>query len=127
LYRRQEASIPNGLPDRLLAGALKGICRATGADAAEAVLTAFEASVRGRRHSAIGQNRRRARSGVIPFFAFPGEVRRIIHTTTAVGTLNSKLRRAVGARSHFPPRRGRHQAALSDLEPIRERAENATP
>jgi len=41
LYRRQEASIPNGLPDRLLAGALKGICRATGADAAEAVLTAF--------------------------------------------------------------------------------------
>ena len=39
---------------------------------------------------------------VIPFYAFPGEVRRILYTTNAIEALNSKLRRAVRARGHFP-------------------------
>jgi putative transposase len=39
---------------------------------------------------------------VIPFFAFPDEVRRIIYTTNAIEALNAKLRRAVRARGHFP-------------------------
>jgi putative transposase len=39
---------------------------------------------------------------VIPFFAFPNKVRRIIYTTNAIEALNSKLRRAVHARGHFP-------------------------
>ena len=39
---------------------------------------------------------------VIPFFAFPEAVRRIIHTTNAIEALNSKLRRAIRARGHFP-------------------------
>jgi putative transposase len=47
---------------------------------------------------AIGQSWRRARGEVIPFFAFPDEVRRIIYTTNAIEALNSKLRRAVRAR-----------------------------
>jgi hypothetical protein len=38
---------------------------------------------------------------VIPFFAFPREVRRILYTTNAIEALNSKLRR-VRARGHFP-------------------------
>ncbi|PYE38589.1 mutator family transposase, partial [Rhizobium sp. PP-F2F-G20b] len=38
----------------------------------------------------------------IPFFAFPKDVRRIIYTTNAIEALNSKLRRAVRARGHFP-------------------------
>jgi len=37
-----------------------------------------------------------------PFFAFPDEVRKIIYTTNAIEALNSKLRRAVRARGHFP-------------------------
>ena len=45
---------------------------------------------------------RRAWSEVIPFFAFPDEVRRIVYTTNAIEALNSKLRRAVRARGHFP-------------------------
>jgi putative transposase len=39
---------------------------------------------------------------VVPFFAFPESVRRIIHTTNAIEALNSKLRRAVRTRGHFP-------------------------
>jgi putative transposase len=85
-----------------LATALKQIYRATDADAAEKALTAFEAGSWGQRYPAIGQSWRRAWSEVIPFFAFPDEVRRIVYTTNAIEALNSKLRRAVRARGHFP-------------------------
>lgn len=43
-----------------------------------------------------------AKAGVIPFFAFPEEVRRIVYTTNAIEALNAQLRRAVRARGHFP-------------------------
>ena len=85
-----------------LDSALKEIYRATDADAAEKALTAFEAGPWGQRYPAIGQSWRRAWGEVIPFFAFPDEVRRIIYTTNAIEALNSKLRRAVRARGHFP-------------------------
>jgi putative transposase len=39
---------------------------------------------------------------VAPFYAFPEDVRKIIYTTNAIEALNSKLRRAVRARGHFP-------------------------
>lgn len=39
---------------------------------------------------------------MIPFYAFPSKVRRIIYTTNAIEALNAKLRRAVRARGHFP-------------------------
>ena len=87
---------------RGLATALKEIYRAVDADTAEQALTAFEAGDWGQRYPAIGQSWRRAWQEVIPFFAFPGEVRRIIYTTNAIEALNSKLRRAVRARGHFP-------------------------
>ena len=35
-------------------------------------------------------------------FAFPDDVRKIVYTTNAIEALNSKLRRAVRARGHFP-------------------------
>ena len=85
-----------------LATALKSIYRAVDAKAAEEALTAFEASEWGMRYPAISQSWRRAWAEVIPFFAFPEEVRRIIYTTNAIEALNSKLRRAVRARGHFP-------------------------
>ena len=85
-----------------LATALKSIYRAVDAKSAEEALTAFEASEWGMRYPAISQSWRRAWAEVIPFFAFPNEVRRIIYTTNAIEALNSKLRRAVRARGHFP-------------------------
>ena len=69
---------------------------------AEAFLSAFETGPWGRKYPAIGQIWRRAWQEVIPFFAFPKDVRRIIYTTNAIEALNSKLRRAVRARGHFP-------------------------
>jgi putative transposase len=85
-----------------VAAALKDIYRAVDATAAEAALNAFEASLWGQKYPAIRQRWRRAWTEVVPFYAFPGEVRRILYTTNAIKALNSKLRRAVRARGHFP-------------------------
>lgn len=87
---------------KALGTALKAIYRAVDAAAAEDALTAFEASCWGQRYPAIGQSGRRAWPEVIPFFAFSDEVRRIVYTTNSIEALNSKLRRAVRARGHFP-------------------------
>jgi len=70
--------------------------------AAEQALTAFEASFWGQRYPAIRQSWRRAWPEIIPFFAFPDDVRRIVYTTNSIEALNAKLRRAVRARGHFP-------------------------
>jgi putative transposase len=85
-----------------LAREMKAIYAAIDDHAAEAALTAFENSFWGRKFPAIGQMWRRAWQQVIPFFAFPKDARRIIYTTNAIEALNSKLRRAVRARGHFP-------------------------
>ena len=87
---------------KALGMALKAIDRAVEAAAAQEALTAFEAGFWGQRYPAIGQSWRRAWTEVIPFFAFPDEVRRIVYTTNSIEALNSKLRRAVRARGHFP-------------------------
>lgn len=85
-----------------LAREMKTIYSAIDDTAAEAALTSFENSAWGKKFPAIGQMWRRAWQEVIPFFAFPKDVRRIIYTTNAIEALNSKLRRAVRARGHFP-------------------------
>lgn len=71
-------------------------------ECAEVALTGFEQTPWGLKYPAIGQSWRRAWSEVIPFYAFPADVRRILYTTNAIEALNSKLRRAVRARGHFP-------------------------
>jgi putative transposase len=70
--------------------------------AGKEALTAFEA---GNGASAIPRSvrsggRHRARSS--RFFTIPKKVRKIIYTTNAIEMLNSKLRRAVRSRGHFP-------------------------
>jgi putative transposase len=102
-----------------VAAALKDIYRAVDATAAEAALTAFEASPWGRKYAAIGQSWRRAWGEVVPFYAFPMEVRRLLYTTNSIEALNSRLRRAVRARGHFPT----DEAALKLLFLVLNRAE----
>jgi putative transposase len=87
---------------KAVAAALKDIYRALDADAGAAALATFEAGPWGLKYPAIGLSWRRAWEEVIPFYAFPGEVRRILYTTNAIEALNAKLRRAVRARGHFP-------------------------
>jgi putative transposase len=72
------------------------------AAAGEAALAAFAARSWGRKYPAIGQRWRRACAEVVPFYAFPGDVRRILSPTKAIKALNSTRRRAVRARRHFP-------------------------
>jgi putative transposase len=82
--------------------ALKPIYQAPTADAALLALDAFEAGPWGQKYAAIAPLWRRQWEQVIPFFAFPPEVRRIIYTTNAIESLNSTLRTAVRSRGHFP-------------------------
>ena len=87
---------------KAVAGVLNDIYSAADHVAAAAALDAFEAGPWGQKYPAIVQNWRRAWCEVIPFYAFPAEVRRILYTTNAIEALNAKLRRAVRAREHFP-------------------------
>ncbi len=85
-----------------IAASLKAIYRAANAQAAAEALEAFDQSHWGRRYPPIAAAWRRQWEQVIPFFAYPPEVRRIIYTTNAIESLHSQLRRAVRARGHFP-------------------------
>jgi putative transposase len=87
---------------KLIAADLKTIYRAQDADAAKKALEAFDAGPWGKKYPSIAQAWRRQWEQVIPFFAFPIAVRRIIYTTNAIEALNAKLRRAVRTRGHFP-------------------------
>jgi putative transposase len=81
---------------------LRAIYRAKDADAGMAALEAFAVGPWGRKYPAIAPAWRRNWDKVIPFFAFPEAVRRIVYTTNAIEALNAKLRRAVKIRGHFP-------------------------
>jgi putative transposase len=104
---------------KAVATALKDIYRALDATAAETALTGFEAGEWGRKYPAIAQSWRRAWGEVVPFYAFPVEVRRLLYTTNATEALNAKLRRAVRARGHFPT----DEAALKLLFLVLNRSE----
>jgi putative transposase len=104
---------------KAVAAALKEIYQAVDAAAGEAALAAFEDDPWGRKYPAIGPSWRRAWGEVVPFYAFPGDVRRLLYTTNAIEALNAKLRRAVRARGHFPT----DEAALKLLFLVLNRAE----
>lgn len=82
--------------------ALRAIYRARDAQAGKIALEEFEAGSFGQRYPPIAQSWRRNWEHVVPFFADPESVRRIIYTTNAIEALNAKLRRAIRARGHFP-------------------------
>ncbi len=85
-----------------LAAALKPIYQAVSAEAAEAALTAFEAGPWGTKFPTVAASWRRAWSQVIPFFAFPAPIRKVIYTTNAIESVNAQLRKILKSRGHFP-------------------------
>lgn len=85
-----------------VASSLRSIYTAPTLTAAEAALDAFEAGPWGQKHPMIGAAWRRAWERVIPFFAFPPAVRRVIYTTNAIESLNMRLRKIIKTRGHFP-------------------------
>ena len=99
---RNSMSFASWKDRKSIASALRSVYRAENAEAGLTALEAFEAGHWGQKYPAIAQSWRRHWDQVIPFFAFSEAIRRIIYTTNAIEALNSKLRRAVRTRGHFP-------------------------
>ena len=85
-----------------LAAAIKPIYTAVSAEAALAELDAFESGPWGKKFPTVVASWRRVWEKVIPFFAFPPEVRRVIYTTNAIESVNARLRKILKTRGHFP-------------------------
>ena len=85
-----------------LAAALRPIYTAASAEAAEAALDAFADGEWGRKFPTVVAAWRRAWDRVIPFFAFPAEIRRVIYTTNAIESVNARIRKIIKTRGHFP-------------------------
>ena len=85
-----------------LAAAIRPIYSAPSAEAAEAELAAFERGPWGHKFPTVVAAWRRAWDKVIPFFAFPPAVRRVIYTTNAIESINARLRKIIKTRGHFP-------------------------
>ena len=87
---------------RAVAAAIKPIYTAVSAEAAQAELDVFEQGEWGNQYPNIIGLWRRAWDKVIPFFAFPPAIRRVIYTTNAIESVNSQLRKIIKTRGHFP-------------------------
>lgn len=85
-----------------LAAALRTIYTAPSAEAAAEALDAFERGPWGRKFPMIVAAWRRAWPQVIPFFAFPPAIRRVIYTTNALESVHAQLRKIIKTRGHFP-------------------------
>jgi putative transposase len=81
-----------------IAAELKAIDRATDTDVARRALEDFDAGVWGRKYPAIARSWRRNWEHVIPFFAFPIAVRRIIYTTDEIDKQFLRQRAIYGER-----------------------------
>lgn len=87
---------------KLLAAAMRPIYTAVSAEAAQAELEAFEQGPWGTKFPTVVAAWRRAWDRVIPFFAFPPSIRRVIYTTNAIESINARLRKIIKTRGHFP-------------------------
>ena len=85
-----------------VAAELKSIYRAVNAEAAAQALSVFEKGPWGKRYPPIVASWRRNWERVIPFFAYPLDVRRVLYTTNAIESLNMQLRKITKNRGHFP-------------------------
>ena len=99
---RQSLDLANWKERKPLAAALRPIYTAPSAEAAADALTTFEDSPWGQRFPTIGKMWRRTWTAVIPFFAFPPEVRRVIYTTNALESVHARIRKVIKTRGHFP-------------------------
>jgi len=79
---------------------LKPIYKALTRDDAERQLTGFE--TKWPKYPAIIRLWRDQWERVIPFFAFPEEVRKVVYTTNAVESLHMSLRKIIKTRGSFP-------------------------
>ena len=99
---RNSLDFANWKQRKPLATALRVIYTAPSADLAADALDTFERSEWGQRFPTIVAAWRRAWTRVIPFFAFPPAIRRVIYTTNALESVHAQLRKIIKTRGHFP-------------------------
>jgi putative transposase len=80
---------------------LKAIYAAATAVEAEMQLSVFEQKWSGA-YPSIAASWRRNWDNIIPFFAYPAEIRKVIYTTNAIESLNMSLRKVTKTRGSFP-------------------------
>jgi putative transposase len=105
-----------------VAADLKPIYRAATAAEAELNLESFMATW-GNKYKAIGKLWKENWERVIPFFAFPAEVRKVIYTTNAVEALHRGLRKIIKNRGSFPSEEAALKLLYLALENISEKWE----
>jgi putative transposase len=86
---------------RQVAKDLKPIYTAATADEANDELERFEQAWGGR-YPMISKTWRDAWQQVIPFLAFPPDVRRVVYTTNTIEALHRQVRKTIKTRGHFP-------------------------
>jgi putative transposase len=84
-----------------IAADLKPIYRAVNAEAAEEALGAFDEKW-GQKYPMIAASWRARWGNIIPFLAFPPELRKAVYTTNSIENLNRQIRKAIKTRGHFP-------------------------
>lgn len=99
---RHSLSYVNWQERKLVAADLRLIYQAATAEQAQQQLETFAEGKWGRKYPTIVASWRRAWEQVIPFFAYPLEVRRVIYTTNALESVNMQLRKIIKNRGHFP-------------------------
>jgi len=99
---RQSLEYASWRDRRALAAALKTIYTAPTEEAARAALDTFEASPLGQRFPTVSAAWRRAWGHVMPFFAFPPAIRRLLYTTNVLENVHRQLRKIIKTRGHFP-------------------------
>lgn len=75
-------------------------------EAAQAALLAFEQNDWSKRYLPITTSWHRDWDRVIPFFAFPPAIRKIIYITNAIESINAQLRKIIKTRRHPPSNEG---------------------
>jgi transposase-like protein len=89
---------------------MRAVYEAPTVEAAKANFDEFAEQWRDQYPAMIG-SWERAWDEFVPFLDFPPELRRVVYTTNAIGSLNAQFRRGVRHRGHFP----NEQAALKVL------------
>ena len=99
---RHSLDFANWKERKPLAAALRAIYTAPSAEAAGAALDMFERGPWGTTFPTVVASWRRAWTHVIPFFAFPPDIRRVLYTTNALESVHAQLRKIIKTRGHFP-------------------------
>jgi putative transposase len=86
---------------RPVVAALKPIYNADTAALAEAALVDFEKAW-GRQYPTVVRSWKTNWERVVPFLAFPRDIRKALYTTNAIESVNAQLRKVLKNRGHFP-------------------------